>query len=123
MKEAEATVDLEERERNHTETLKLVFVLYFTVLKREVGKRGVGVLESTLRGLSMYAHRVNVDFFPRSAGGVEAARCDQRRAVGGFNSGTTIDKDDADEALRTWTTWKKTTCSSIRRRSPPPSAT
>ncbi|EST09443.1 CCAAT-binding factor [Kalmanozyma brasiliensis GHG001] len=63
MKEAEATVDLEERERNQTETLKLVFVLYFTVLKREVGSVGLGVLESTLRGLSMYAHRVNVDFF------------------------------------------------------------
>ncbi|CDS01229.1 hypothetical protein [Sporisorium scitamineum] len=63
MKEAEATVDLEERERNQTETLKLVFVLYFTVLKREVGTVGLGVLESTMKGLSMYAHRVNVDFF------------------------------------------------------------
>ncbi|SJX63661.1 related to NOC3 protein, required for maturation and intranuclear transport of pre-ribosomes [Sporisorium reilianum f. sp. reilianum] len=63
MKEAEATVDLEERERHQTETLKLVFVLYFTVLKREVGSVGLGVLESTMKGLSMYAHRVNVDFF------------------------------------------------------------
>lgn len=63
MKEAEATVDLEERERNQTETLKLVFVLYFTVLKAEVGTVALGVLESTLKGLSLYAHRVNVDFF------------------------------------------------------------
>lgn len=63
MKEAEATVDLEERERNQTETLKLVFVLYFTVLKAEVGRVGLGVLESVLMGLSNFAHRVNVDFF------------------------------------------------------------
>ena len=63
MKEAEATVDLEERERNQTETLKLVFVLYFTVLKAPVGSVALGVLESTLGGLSLYAHRVNVDFF------------------------------------------------------------
>lgn len=63
MKEAEATVDLQERERNQTETLKLVFVLYFSVLKRDVGQVGLRVLESTLKGLSMYAHRVNVDFF------------------------------------------------------------
>ena len=63
MKEAEATVDLELRERNQTETLKLVFVLYFTVLKREVGSVGLGVLESVLKGLSEFAHRVNVDFF------------------------------------------------------------
>ncbi|SPO27743.1 related to NOC3 protein, required for maturation and intranuclear transport of pre-ribosomes [Ustilago trichophora] len=63
MKEAEATIDLEERERNQTETLKLVFVLYFTVLKAPVGSVALGVLESTLGGLSLYAHRVNVDFF------------------------------------------------------------
>ncbi len=63
MKEAEATVDLELRERNQTETLKLVFVLYFTLLKAPVGSVAAGVLESGMRGLSMYAHRVNVDFF------------------------------------------------------------
>lgn len=63
MKEAEATVDLEERERNQTETLKLLFVLYFTVLKAEVGSVGLGVLQSVLMGLSSFAHRVNVDFF------------------------------------------------------------
>ncbi len=63
MKEAEAVVDQEERERNQTETLKLVFVLYFTVLKAPIGSVALGVLESTLGGLSRYAHRVNVDFF------------------------------------------------------------
>ncbi|KAF8256421.1 nucleolar complex-associated protein-domain-containing protein [Lactarius quietus] len=43
LKEAEASVDKEERASNHTETLKLLFVLYFRISK--------------------YAHLVSVDFF------------------------------------------------------------
>ena len=63
MKEAEATVDLEQREKNQTETLKLLFVLYFTILKAPEGSVPLHLLGSALEGLSRYAHRVNVDFF------------------------------------------------------------
>ncbi|TKY84495.1 hypothetical protein EX895_006396 [Sporisorium graminicola] len=107
MKEAEATVDLEERERNQTETLKLVFVLYFTVLKREVGSVGLGVLESTMKGLSMYAHRVNVDFFRdllavlKQHVAVNAALLDDSKSLhadGGDGEASESDDDDDDDA-------------------------
>ncbi|EPQ30124.1 uncharacterized protein PFL1_02241 [Pseudozyma flocculosa PF-1] len=63
MKEAEATVDLQEREKHQTETLKLLFVLYFTILKAPIGSIPLHLLGSALEGLSRFAHRVNVDFF------------------------------------------------------------
>ncbi|KAN0060736.1 hypothetical protein ACQY0O_007394 [Thecaphora frezii] len=63
MKEAEATVDLQEREKHQTETLKLLFVLYFTILKAPIGTVPLHLLGSALEGLSRFAHRVNVDFF------------------------------------------------------------
>ncbi|CAO1625523.1 unnamed protein product [Jaminaea pallidilutea] len=61
MKEAEAEIDKEERDRNHTETLKLLFVLYFSILKADEAPGPL--LGAGLEGLSRFAHRVNVDFF------------------------------------------------------------
>ncbi|PWN27699.1 NOC3p-domain-containing protein [Jaminaea rosea] len=61
MKEAQAEVDVEERERNHTETLKLLFVLYFSILKAPAAPSPL--LGAALEGLSRFAHRVNVEFF------------------------------------------------------------
>jgi nucleolar complex protein 3 len=43
-----------------TETLKLLFVLYFRILKND---RPTPLLSAALRGISRYAHQVNVDFF------------------------------------------------------------
>ena len=79
VKEAEASVDKEERASNvslggslrfdlslmrgrvkHTETLKLLFVLYFRVLKNPVP---TPLLPVALQGISKYAHLVSVDFF------------------------------------------------------------
>jgi nucleolar complex protein 3 len=80
MKEAEASVDKEERASNvsplrfspasicqsmrgrcqHTETLKLLFVLYFRILKNPVP---TPLLPVALQGISKYAHLVSVDFF------------------------------------------------------------
>ncbi|KAF8447996.1 nucleolar complex-associated protein-domain-containing protein [Boletus edulis BED1] len=60
VREAEAEVDKEERARMHTETLKLLFVLYFRILKNP---RPTPLLPASLRGISKYAHLVNVDFF------------------------------------------------------------
>ncbi|KAK3812849.1 MAG: nucleolar complex-associated protein-domain-containing protein [Benniella sp.] len=60
MKEAEAVVDKEEKLRVQTETLKLVFVTYFRVLKHAPGS---SLLPAVLEGLAKFAHLINVDFF------------------------------------------------------------
>ncbi|KAF9210061.1 hypothetical protein BGZ49_006818 [Haplosporangium sp. Z 27] len=60
MKEAEAVVDKEEKLRTQTETLKLVFVTYFRILKHSPGST---LLPAVLEGLAKFAHLINVDFF------------------------------------------------------------
>ncbi|GBC01545.1 hypothetical protein RclHR1_04220013 [Rhizophagus clarus] len=60
MKEAEAVVDKEEKEKTHTETLKLVFITYFRILKHA---NKSPLLLSVLEGLAKFAHLINVDFF------------------------------------------------------------
>ena len=44
----------------HTETLKLLFVLYFSILKAPSRTR---LLSAALHGVSKFAHLVNIDFF------------------------------------------------------------
>ncbi|PFH54386.1 hypothetical protein AMATHDRAFT_72874 [Amanita thiersii Skay4041] len=58
--EAEAQVDREERAAIQTETLKLLFTLYFRVLKNPAP---TPLLPAALHGISKFAHLVNVDFF------------------------------------------------------------
>ncbi|KAF9227961.1 NOC3p-domain-containing protein [Gyrodon lividus] len=58
--EAEAEVDKEELAKIHTETLKLLFVLYFRILRNP---RPTSLLPAALRGISKFAHLVNIDFF------------------------------------------------------------
>ncbi|CDH49649.1 nuclear export protein noc3 [Lichtheimia corymbifera JMRC:FSU:9682] len=60
MKEAEAVVDKEEREKTHTETLKLVFAFYFRILKKQSTSP---LLPAVLQGLGKFAHLISVDFF------------------------------------------------------------
>ena len=57
--EADAIVDHEERERIQSETLKLVFVIYFRILKARIPS----LMGAVLEGLSKYTHLVNQDFF------------------------------------------------------------
>lgn len=59
MKEADATVGHEERERMQSETLKMVFATYFRILKARVP----GLMGAVLEGLAEYAHLINQDFF------------------------------------------------------------
>ncbi|BFZ60399.1 hypothetical protein YB2330_001435 [Saitoella coloradoensis] len=59
MKEAEAIVDKEEKDRMQGETLKIVFVTYIRILK-EGSKELMG---ATLEGLAKFAHLINIDFF------------------------------------------------------------
>ena len=60
MKEAEAEVNKEQRDRNHTETLKLIFVIYFRILKfPDISP----LLPVALEGVANFSHLVNIDFF------------------------------------------------------------
>ncbi|KAF9246550.1 nucleolar complex-associated protein-domain-containing protein [Melanogaster broomeanus] len=60
VREAEAEISKEERARTHTETLKLLFVLYFQILRNP---RPTSLLPAALTGISKFAHLVNIDFF------------------------------------------------------------
>ncbi|TKA77284.1 hypothetical protein B0A49_00983 [Cryomyces minteri] len=57
--EADATVSHEERDRMQSETLKLVFVTYFRILKARMPP----LMGAVLEGLAKYAHLINQDFF------------------------------------------------------------
>lgn len=58
--EAEAIVSKEEKDKNHTETLKLIFAFYFRILKKQTSSP---LLPAVLEGLSRFAHLISVDFF------------------------------------------------------------
>lgn len=58
-KEADAVVGHEERDRMQAETLKLVFVTYFRILKARIPN----LMGAVLEGLAKYAHLINQDFF------------------------------------------------------------
>jgi nucleolar complex protein 3 len=60
MREAEGEINVQERERNMTETLKLLFALYFRVVKLDYRSP---LLPAALEGLARFAHLVNIDFF------------------------------------------------------------
>ncbi|KAE8154725.1 nucleolar complex-associated protein-domain-containing protein [Aspergillus avenaceus] len=59
MSVANALVSHEERDKNQAETLKLVFVVYFKILKEKVPS----LMGPVLEGLAKYAHLINQDFF------------------------------------------------------------
>lgn len=59
MKEADAIVSHEERDKNQAETLKLVFGTYFRILKLRIPN----LMGPVLEGLAKYAHLINQDFF------------------------------------------------------------
>ncbi|KAL8690753.1 MAG: hypothetical protein Q9218_003874 [Villophora microphyllina] len=58
-KEADAIASHKEREHLQSETLKLVFVTYFRILKA----RNPNLTGAVLEGLAKYAHLINQDFF------------------------------------------------------------
>ncbi|MCJ1277254.1 hypothetical protein MMC21_005064 [Puttea exsequens] len=58
-KEADAIVSHEHRDKMQAETLKLVFVTYFRILKA----RTPHLIGAVLEGLAKYAHLINQDFF------------------------------------------------------------
>ncbi|KAK5118384.1 hypothetical protein LTR62_002898 [Meristemomyces frigidus] len=59
LQEADAVVSYEDRDKSQAETLKLVFVAYFRILKA----RKSHLMGAVLEGLARYAHLINQDFF------------------------------------------------------------
>lgn len=59
MREADAIVDYEAKEKMQSETLKMVFVTYFRILKAGIPH----LMGAVLEGLAKYAHLINQDFF------------------------------------------------------------
>jgi nucleolar complex protein 3 len=59
MREANAVVSHEERDKMQAETLKLVFAAYFRILKLRIPH----LMGAVLEGLATYAHLINQDFF------------------------------------------------------------
>lgn len=59
MREADATVSHEERDRCQAETLKIVFALFLRTLKAQTSS----LMPVVLEGLGKFAHMINQDFF------------------------------------------------------------
>jgi nucleolar complex protein 3 len=59
MKEADATVTHEDRERMQSETLRMVFTTYFRILKLGTPH----LMGAVLEGLAKFAHLINQEFF------------------------------------------------------------
>ena len=89
MKEADASVNYEERERMQSETLKLVFATYFRILKARVPS----LMGAVLEGLAKYAHLINQDFF----GDILEALKDIVNQVVQLQSGDALEEDQIGE--------------------------
>jgi nucleolar complex protein 3 len=86
MLQADATVSHEERDRMQAETLKLVFVTYFRILKI----RSPNLMGAVLEGLARYAHLINQDFF----GDLLEALKD---LIGHAETGDDVEKEEEEE--------------------------
>lgn len=89
LKEADAAVSYEERDKNQAETLKLVFVAYFRILKERVQH----LMGAVLEGLAKYSHLINQDFF----GDVLEVLKDLIREAEAALQPSEDDEDDEDE--------------------------
>lgn len=94
MRDAEGEVNTEERERNMTETLKLLFALYFRIVKLDYR---TPLLPPALEGLARFAHLVNVDFFRDL---LEVLKGIIKRVGAGGEDELPEDGDDADVMLK-----------------------
>ncbi|OCF44668.1 nucleolar complex protein 3 [Kwoniella heveanensis CBS 569] len=95
MAEAEAEVDQEERAQVQTETLKNLFVLYFSILKNPTR---TPLLPGALEGISTYAHFINIDFFRDLLAVLRKIIADQQAAE---NSSAANDDDEEEDGPST----------------------
>ncbi|KAF2180822.1 nucleolar complex-associated protein 3 [Zopfia rhizophila CBS 207.26] len=104
MKEADASVSHEERDRMQAETLKMVFVTYFRILKARSDK----LMGAVLEGLARYAHLINQDFFGDI---LEALRDLISRAEASVNADVDDEsEDDEDKVSQRYATRESLLC-------------
>ena len=90
-KEADAIVGQEERDRLQSETLKIVFVTYFRILRT----RSTSLMGAVLEGLAKYAHLINQEFF--------GDLLEVLKEISAQAEGITADHDSPESALTTQT--------------------
>lgn len=93
MREADAAVDYEAREKMQSETLKIVFVTYFRILK----EKAPHLMGAVLEGLAKFAHLINQDFFGDI---LEALKDIIRQAQADENDGENSQNEAAEERNR-----------------------
>ncbi|CRG84164.1 hypothetical protein PISL3812_01487 [Talaromyces islandicus] len=98
MREADALVSHEAREKNQAETLKLVFGTYFRILKLRHPK----LMGAVLEGLAKYAHLINQDFFGDLLEALKdlIARLEIEDNLDNANDGNEGDDDDEELTAR-----------------------
>lgn len=94
MQEANAAVDFEAREKTQSETLKLVFVIYFRILKERIPH----LMGAVLEGLAKFAHLINQDFFGDI---LEALKDIVSQAQADYDEEDTSDEVDRDHVRET----------------------
>ena len=94
LKEADATVSYEEKDKNQAETLKLVFIAYFRILK----ERMQHLMGAVLEGLAKYAHLINQDFFGDVLEALKDLINEAEAALQPNEEETTEDEDELNEA-------------------------
>jgi nucleolar complex protein 3 len=96
--QADAVVSHEERDRMQAETLKMVFVAYFRILKA----RSQRLMGAVLEGLAKYSHLINQNFFGDILEAlrdiISTAELSAAAAIDDDESGEEDDDDDDDEA-------------------------
>lgn len=96
MKEADATVSYEEKDKNQAETLKLVFIAYFRILKERIQH----LMGAVLEGLAKYAHLINQDFFGDVLEALKDLINDAEAALQPSEDDAAEDEDDIDDTER-----------------------
>ena len=92
-KEADAIVSHEQRNKRQSETLKLVFVTYFKILKARIPN----LMGAVLEGLAKYAHLINQDFFGDLLEALKDLVSDADKLLNPEDDG--LDEDDEPTAL------------------------
>ncbi|PPJ54023.1 hypothetical protein CBER1_02983 [Cercospora berteroae] len=96
MKEADATVSYEEKDKNQAESLKLVFIAYFRILKERIQH----LMGAVLEGLAKYAHLINQDFFGDVLEALKDLINDAEAALQPSKDDAAEDEDDIDDTER-----------------------
>ena len=96
-KEADAIVSHENRDRMQAETLKMVFVTYFRILKARIPN----LMGAVLEGLAKYAHLINQDFFGDLLEALKDLIKDAEAALNPTNEDGAEEEEDEEDHVNT----------------------